>query len=623
MTTTSHCARKFTVAAAATLAGATALALVLGAATANAATARGAAATRANVAAQSQAATQTNCAAVPSSCGYPDGTNTGVPSGTTLLTVPTQVSSGPGWSYNSGGWVEVSGNGANLSGLYIPYNLDISASNVTINDVEVVTNGDFGISLRNTSNVTIENSTIEGQNATSGRVDTAIDDIYGDTTGTTIENDNIFDFRTGIQLSAGLIQSNYIHSPGYISGDHTNGIYDNASTTPLTINHNTIFNPLNQTDAITLEADSSGQAVANKTIENNFLAGGGYVLYGGDSQGNTTSNIVVTNNRFGQQYYSTSGAYGPVTYFSPTGTGDTWTGNIWDTTGATVPEPAPQTNCAAVPRSCGYPDGTNTGVPSGTTLLTVPTQVSSGPGWSYNSGGWVEVSGNGANLSGLYIPYNLDISASNVTINDVEVVTNASFGISLRNTSNVTIENSTIAGQNAASGRVATAIDDIYGDSTGTTIENDNISDFETGIQLSAGLIQGNYIYSPGYISGDSTNGIYDSGSTGALTINDNTIFNSLGQTDAITLDASSSGQTVANKTIEGNFIAGGGYALYGGDSQGNTTSNITVANNRFGQQYYSTSGAYGPVTYFSPTGTGNTWTGNVWDTTGQTIPEP
>src|SRR6185437_1421378 len=47
------------------------------------------------------AAGLTNCAAKPSTCGYPDATNTGVPSGTTLKQVPSQVSSGPGWSYNA------------------------------------------------------------------------------------------------------------------------------------------------------------------------------------------------------------------------------------------------------------------------------------------------------------------------------------------------------------------------------------------------------------------------------------------------------------------------------------------------------------------------------------------
>jgi hypothetical protein len=324
-TTRTRTTRTLAAAAAATVAGAAGLALALGAL----------APTAASAATAAPAATQANCAATPSACGYPDATNSGVPSTVTLKTVPTQVSSGTGWTYDAATQaVNVTGSGANLSGLYIPWTLNITASNVTINDSEVVTNGLYGVILNDTSGVTIENTTVAGVNATSGRVSYAIDDVYGDSTATTIENDNVSNFRTAINLSTGTIEGNYIHNPGYISGDHTNGIFDDGTTMPLMIKDNTIFNSLGQTDAISLDSSTSGSPVANKTVENNFIAGGGYVIYGGDSLGNTTSNIVVTGNRFGQQYYTTSGQYGPDAYYSSTGTGNTWSGNIWDTTGA-------------------------------------------------------------------------------------------------------------------------------------------------------------------------------------------------------------------------------------------------------------------------------------------------
>src|SRR2546423_12808670 len=67
---------------------------------------------------RADAAVATNCAAKPSSCGYPDATNTGVPAGTTLKAVPSQVTSGPGWSYNaSTSTVTVTAKGTVLSGL--------------------------------------------------------------------------------------------------------------------------------------------------------------------------------------------------------------------------------------------------------------------------------------------------------------------------------------------------------------------------------------------------------------------------------------------------------------------------------------------------------------------------
>jgi len=287
------------------------------------------------------AAALTNCAAKPSSCQYPDATNTGVPAGTILKSVPSQVTSGPGWSYNAAyNAVIVTGTGTVLSGLYISGALTVNASNVTVENVDVVDNaGNFGVSLTHTTGVTIENSTISGLNATTGRVGSAIDDVYGDSTGMVIKDNNISDFRTAIHVSTGLVEGNYIHDPGYISGDHTNGFYVNGGTEPLTIQDNTIFNSQGQTDAINLDAGSAGVPVANKTVENNFLAGGGYTIYGGDALGNPTSKIVIKGNRFGQLYYKTSGQYGPGAYFSATSTGNVWSGNTWDTTGAATPAP--------------------------------------------------------------------------------------------------------------------------------------------------------------------------------------------------------------------------------------------------------------------------------------------
>jgi hypothetical protein len=285
-----------------------------------------------------------SCAAAPSKCGYPDATNTGVPAGTALLNVPGQVSSGPGWTFEttSGGFVQVTGNGAVLSGLNIPYNVNIKASDVTLKDDKIVVGGgtsSYAVSLRTTVGVTIEDSTISGQNATTGRAAYGIDDIYADSTGLTIENNNITDARTGVELAGGQVTGNYIHDFGYVSGDHTNGIFVAGSTMPLVINDNTILNNFSQTDAISLDASASGQPVANKTIENNLLAGGSYTIYGGDSLGNITSDIVVDNNRFGQTYYSTGGQYGPVAYFASAGIGNVWADNYWDTTGQTVPSP--------------------------------------------------------------------------------------------------------------------------------------------------------------------------------------------------------------------------------------------------------------------------------------------
>ena len=99
--------------------------------------------------------------------------------------------------------------------------------------------------------------------------------MYGDSTGMVIKDNNVSLFRTAMQISNGLVQGNYIHNPGYIAGDHTNGVVTNGGTGPMVIENNTIFNSLGQTDAISLDAATSGLPVANQTVENNLLAGGG------------------------------------------------------------------------------------------------------------------------------------------------------------------------------------------------------------------------------------------------------------------------------------------------------------------------------------------------------------
>jgi len=78
--------------------------------------------------------------------------------------------------------------------------------------------------------------------------------------------------------------------------------------------------------------------VQNVTVDNNLLNGGGYSLYGASGDGKAysgqTVNIKVTNNHFGAKFYPQCGQYGPVTYFSPSASGNLWSGNVWDRTGA-------------------------------------------------------------------------------------------------------------------------------------------------------------------------------------------------------------------------------------------------------------------------------------------------
>lgn len=278
----------------------------------------------------------TGCVVVPSVCGFPDATNTGVPSGVSLRSVPSQVSSGPGWHYDSRGWVSVDGNGAVLDGLRIPYNVDVVANDVTIKNSQVEVQGEsFGISLRHAARTTVQNTEVFSPDAGTNRLMVGIKDIYGDSTGTQVLRSDIWHTSTGVQIDSGLVQDNYIHDMGYKAGDHLNGTTSNGGTTLLTLRHNTVLNQFAQTDAISLFEDFGVQA--NRIIDNNLLAGGGYTLYAGQNPGGlTATGITVTNNRFSRLFYPQGGSYGPVTAWNPTGTGNTWTGNTWDDTNTTL-----------------------------------------------------------------------------------------------------------------------------------------------------------------------------------------------------------------------------------------------------------------------------------------------
>lgn len=249
--------------------------------------------------------------------------------------VPQDVTSGPGWAWDSRGWLAVNTDGAVVENLIVSGPIDVSGTNVTIrNNRSLVTGDNWAIALRHTVNATVANNEIGVQGAT--RLAVGIKDIYGDATDSKILRNNILNVDTGIQISQGLIEGNYIHDMGLQSGDHINGVTSNGSTAQLTIRANTILNRFDQTDAIGLFQDFGIEA--NRLITGNLLAGGGYTIYGGANERfGKTYNIKVTNNRISNTYYPNGGSYGPVAYYDPTGTGNQWTGNIWDQDGSPVP----------------------------------------------------------------------------------------------------------------------------------------------------------------------------------------------------------------------------------------------------------------------------------------------
>ena len=278
-------------------------------------------------------------------------------------------------------------------------------------------------------------------------------------------------------------------------------------------------------------------------------------------------------------------------------------------------------NCAAKPSACGYPDATNTGPAPTIQLKRIPEQVRSGAGWHWDSRGWVVIDGNGAVFSGFITDGEISVQADNVTIRNCVITTGGMFGIAIRHADNLTIANCKI-GPPLGETRLMAGIKDIYGDSVGTRIARNNFSNTGTAIQIERGYINDNYIHDMGIVAGDHINGITSNGSTQYLEIRHNTIFNQIGQTDAIGLFQDFGLQ--ANRLIYNNLIAGGGYTLYAGQNPGKAaTYNIVVQNNRFSNRFFLKAGYYGPATAHNKYGSGNQWSNNVWDHNNALISAP
>jgi hypothetical protein len=254
--------------------------------------------------------------AASAATGYPDASDTGVPPGTVLTTVG-------GFSTTSDGQV--------ISGLKVTGTITVRNSGVTIKDTEIDTDGNFGIRIITGKNLTVEDTTIHGTSAGSGRLSYGVFDGAGDATtlGIQLLRLNIYWCRIGDQLTQGLIKDSYYHDEGFITGDHNEPSGSWGGSIGLKdYEHDTMLNQLAQTAAIYLTAYYGN--IGPVTVNDSLLAGGGYAIYGGDRNGGgKATGIRITGNEFSTRYYPQGGFWGPDAYFTPSNPGNTWSGNTW------------------------------------------------------------------------------------------------------------------------------------------------------------------------------------------------------------------------------------------------------------------------------------------------------
>ncbi|MEZ5818613.1 MAG: hypothetical protein R3D44_16165 [Hyphomicrobiaceae bacterium] len=150
-----------------------------------------------------------------------------------------------------------------------------------------------------------------------------------------LRSENVTVYRSHLTLAADGIQ---IHAPGarvvetlidrlvYWAGDHNDGIQMLGKGADAQIVRSRIDNPNPQTSALNLIGD-------RVLIENCYLSGGGWTLYGGAHHTRrvpgSTRGVVIRGNVFGRDHFPKGGNFGPVTGYDTVGPGNAWSSNRW------------------------------------------------------------------------------------------------------------------------------------------------------------------------------------------------------------------------------------------------------------------------------------------------------
>lgn len=333
------------------------------------------------------------CTNAPTTCGFADIANTGVPQGTALYSVPGTCTSptgpnigcgatGTGWSYASGQITLSSGatlqnvsfnSGAGTNNSVV---FAAGASNVTIqnNDLSDGCNCQFQvaggvITLTGAgNNITIQNNNLHGLDGTTAG-DGCNAGVFGGAsqTGVTIQNNDIYWCATGLnQVHANNggwnIDENYIHDFAWgdsAKSNHFDGIQfegGGSASSPTSFVNNTDLANISQTDAVILSVDDPFPPTNSyRWIAHDLLGGGSLSLYVTGNPSSPTVNSTFENIDFSQIYMGDhnnrsqfgAAAFGPDAEW--TAATNTWTNNVWDDTGGTI---TPDTCTGVSPNFC-------------------------------------------------------------------------------------------------------------------------------------------------------------------------------------------------------------------------------------------------------------------------------
>lgn len=246
----------------------------------------------------------------PTYAGWPNASNTGVPSGTSL---------------RSSGSITVTTDGKVLDRLNVTGCIDIKADNVVIRNTRITCNRDtFAIRTWDGSrNLVVEDSEIDG----AGKVSAAL--CCGDYTLRRVEIRNVED---GPRLASRTrVYDSWIHHLARLPGSHNDALQTTGAD-DIIVRHNTLeaYNtstgdPMN---AAIMLGSTTGPVVSDMLVEHNLFTGGNYTI-------NFRPDINCSNVVFRHNTFVDNARYGPVAGHS--GSGITWaSSNVWKHNGKPV-----------------------------------------------------------------------------------------------------------------------------------------------------------------------------------------------------------------------------------------------------------------------------------------------
>lgn len=277
----------------------------------------------------SATASSGHCAS-PAACGFPDASSTGAR--------PTKLSP-------HSGNTEIRTDGQVIDGWDLHGSLDVYANDVTIVDSRITSTNWWGVNVRaGYGGLKVLHTTIVGS-STQGLDNGGTDYGVSNSGGGPLEIGwcDISQFGAAVSTGHGIVHDNFTHDQAMFINlghewVHTDAVISSGDDVAgLTIRHNTLINqdPVDKGASAAVGLFPDGGPVGNTTVDDNWLAGGAYALYGGDAG---STNVHITDNVFSTEISPNGGLYGFVAKWHPEGKGNVWSGNHTPDGGTVVSE---------------------------------------------------------------------------------------------------------------------------------------------------------------------------------------------------------------------------------------------------------------------------------------------